>query len=248
LLLLAPAICAAHPWTLALTATDFAALDQRAVALGLGLRGAFNPLPGEGADWVTVPWEPQTLVLLGFTGGVQWPIFAASPEAADGRPDPLDRWSRRVISGLANEWGGVAAYPNDSPPLPFQQFAVRCEAVHRSPIGLLIHERWGLWHAYRGVLILPARLALPNSARGEHPCVSCATRPCLSACPVGAISAAGYDVDTCIRHVESAAGVDCRECGCRARRSCPVAPGHRYGAPQMQFHMAAFLAAARRST
>ena len=30
-----------------------------------------------------------------------WEVFSGSPEASDGRPDPLDRWSRRVIGNLA---------------------------------------------------------------------------------------------------------------------------------------------------
>ena len=31
----------------------------------------------------------------------RWPFFANGPEALDGLPDPLDRWSARIVGGLA---------------------------------------------------------------------------------------------------------------------------------------------------
>ena len=39
----------------------------------------------------------RTLVLIGVIGREHWPSFTASSEAADGMPDPLDRWSRRIF-------------------------------------------------------------------------------------------------------------------------------------------------------
>jgi hypothetical protein len=188
-----------------------------------------------------------TCVLLGFTGSAQWRTFADSPEAHDGRPHPLDRWSRRVIDTLAAAYDAQAAYPGDDPPLPFQQLALRCEAVHRSPIGLLIHPQWGLWHAYRGALFLPARIDVPGVTPSAHPCDQCVARPCLSTCPVGAFSDQGFDLAACIGHVESRAGTNCRERGCRARGACPVGPERRYSEEQARFHTTAFLVAGQRA-
>ena len=42
---------------------------------------------------------------------------------------------------------------------------MRAEAVAPSPLGILIHPDYGLWHAYRGALAFAERLALPR-ARG----------------------------------------------------------------------------------
>jgi len=83
----------------------------------------------------------SSVVLLGFTGGIQWRHFAHAPEAQDRLPDPLDRWSRRIIGALAREFDAFDVYPSASSeaPLPFQRLALRCEPVHQSPIGLLIH-------------------------------------------------------------------------------------------------------------
>ena len=230
-----------------MTATEhepLAAIERRARELGLALRGACHALPGEFAtllpDVVT-----GTVVLVGFTGSVQWPAFAASVEARDGLSHPLDRWSERVVGRLAAEFGAHAAYPSGTPALPFQQLAMRCEAVHPSPVGLLIHPQWGLWHAYRGALILPGRLALPASPVQASPCATCAGRPCLSGCPVAAFGATGFDLPACVAHVTTPAGGACIERGCRAREACPVGAEHRYLPAQMRFHMQAYVRAVR---
>jgi hypothetical protein len=214
-------------------------LVQRAELVGLAVRGAFHPNPDEFKELRGM--EPGTVVLLGFTGSLQWPRFAASAEAADGLPHPLDRWSRRVIGELAIEFNARDVYPSGSPILPFQRLASRCESVHPSPIGLLIHTEWGLWHAYRGALIFPQRLTLSGLASTVSPCHSCQEKPCLHTCPVGAFNAGRFDLHLCARHVASEAGSDCRELGCRARRACPVGSQFGYVAEQAQFHMRAFL-------
>lgn len=56
---------------------------------------------------------------------------------------------------------------------------------------------------------------------------------------------AGYDVATCIAHLDSLEGADCRDHGCRARRACPVGAQHRYAPDQAQFHLQAFRKAQR---
>jgi hypothetical protein len=187
-----------------------------------------------------------TCVLFGFTHRAHWHAFARSVEAHDDLPHPLDRWSRRVLGSLARELEAFDFYPNGTPQLPFQRLAARSEPVHSSPMGLLIHPHWGLWHSYRGGLLFNERLDLPTVPSCAHPCPACATQPCLSACPVGAFDSGAFDVDACVQHVRSPAGADCRERGCRARRACPVGVGFSYREDQARFHMAAFLGSVQR--
>ena len=220
--------------------------DQAAPWHGLVWRGAFQPTPDDRVPPLPGGAAAGTLALLGFAGQRGWPAFAAAPEAADGLPDPLDRWSRRVVGALAEAVGGMALFPFGGPPwLPFQRWAQRAEPVFPSPLGLLIHPGWGLWHSFRGAVALRERLDLPPLPPAAHPCASCAGRPCLTACPVGAFTPEGYDVAACAAHIAAPAGADCMAQGCAARRACPVGAEHRYDAAAAGFYMRAFLAARR---
>jgi epoxyqueuosine reductase QueG len=184
------------------------------------------------------------VLLLGFVGSSGWPVFAASAEAADGLADPLDRWSRRVVAALAERFGATALFPFDGPPYwPFQSWGRQAGPLSPSPLGMLIHPRYGLWHSYRGALVFAEALDLPEREDAPSPCATCAGRPCLSACPVGAFSDKGYDVAACVGWLRSGKGGACLSGGCLARRACPVGPDYAYAPEQAAFHMAAFLKA-----
>lgn len=203
---------------------------------GLLLRGGFHP--GDADD---VPGTCGTLFLIGNAGGALWPHFLAGRRD---EADPLDTWVRRIVDPLAASLNGRTFYPGDGPPyLPFQRWARRAEAVHPSPLGLLIHRRHGLWHAWRAAIGLRERLPLPTEPATPSPCLDCADRPCLSACPVDAFDGASYDDDACRGHLDSGAGRPCRTGGCLARHACPVGAREPYAPGQAAFHMAAFRAA-----
>ena len=217
--------------------TVFSAIERA----GLVPRGAFLLEDGERGGALACV---RTIVLIGVAGRRGWDAFASSPEASDGLSDPLDRFSRRVIGALAHELGAPPLFPFGGPPhWPFQQWARRAEPVHPSPIGVLIHPSYGLWHSYRGALGFAQALEVPTLARSMSPCDTCRPRPCLSACPVGAFSLQGYDVAACAAHLKSAAGESCMTSGCLARRACPVGTDHAQGPEQAAFTMRAFLKA-----
>lgn len=215
---------------------SLAALSGAARACGLAMRGAFHPLPDDHA-----PEGTGTLVLLGPDEPGLWTLFEASPEYEDRRPDPLDRWSARVLGGLAQRFGGTAVLPSDGPPWPpFLRWAERSGHAFPSPIGLSAHAEVGLMISYRGAIALPERLPLP--AASPSPCETCATRPCTTACPIGALgTGAPYDVPACQRFLHRAEGQSCRTRGCRARRACPLSQNLQRQDQQAAFHMAAFM-------
>ncbi len=179
----------------------------------------------------------ESVVLLGPGPGF-WPAVTGSAEIDDGLPDPLDRWSKRVIDRLAAAWGGTAIFPFDGPPYPpFIAWALASEQTAASPVGLLCHATQGLWLSFRGAVRVPGHLArIPVAS----PCTGCAGQPCRTACPVGALTAEGYDTAACHAYLDTAPGRECRERGCAVRRACPV--GARYGRSedQSRFHMRAF--------
>ena len=225
---------------------DLPSIERLVAVHGLHLRGGFHPAADDGVPPMADGQPSATLILIGNVGTSLWPAFSGSAESGDGAPDPLNRWTQRVIGAIARAVGAEPLFPFGGPPyLPFQRWAMRAEAVAPSPLGILIHPDYGLWHAYRGALAFAERLALPARVERPRPCDSCPDRPCLSACPVGAFSERGYDVPTCIGHIGGPGGGACMADGCLARRACPVGPAHGYGAAQARFHMAAFLAARR---
>jgi len=220
-----------------------ARLEAALAATGLVARGRLAVTAEDGLPPLPDGRPARTLVLVGRVGRQGWSAFAASPESRDRRPDPLDRWSARVIGETADLFGAAALFPFAGPPWwPLQRWAMRAEPVYPSPLGVLIHPTFGLWHAYRAALALPGVLTLPPQPPIPHPCTSCHEKPCLAACPVAALGPDGYDVPHCAAHVRAAAGRPCREFGCAARRACPVGQSYRYPPDQAAFHMQGFLA------
>jgi len=215
----------------------YGGLGNRLERHGLALRGGLHPGPGDSVPPGPAGKRPGTLVLVGVVGGRIWTHFEGC--RGEGR-DPLDAWTRDIVDEVAARAGAVPVYPNDKPFWPFQQWARRAEAVFPSPLGLLIHPVYGLWHAYRAAILLPGRIDLPDVQPARSPCDACRDKPCLSRCPVGAFSPAGYDVPKCAGHLAGAAGEPCLSGGCRARDACPVGAAYRYPDPQIRFHMAAF--------
>ncbi len=209
---------------------------------GLTPRGAFHPEPTAGVPAVEPGRPARTLTMVGNAGPAMWQAFRANSDPAK---DRLDNWSQEVVTDLARSLGAAALYPFSRPHLPFQRWACQAEPCHPSPLGILIHPGYGLWHGYRGALAFAERLRLPPVEPQASPCDTCREKPCLTTCPVAAFHDNGYDVPACARHLADDAGQDCMDHGCRARRACPVGQPFRYHSDQARFHMDAFLRGCR---
>jgi len=214
-------------------------------ARGLTPRGGFHAREDDQVPAPPTGSGARTLLLVGNAGSSMWPAFTAAPEYADGRPDPLDRWSERVISELAGVMGARTVFPFEGPPYhPFQRWAGRAEPVSPSPMGTLIHPRLGTWHAYRGALVVAGHLpGLPSAGGEASPCLTCADQPCLNTCPAAAFRPDGFDVAACAGHLSGPN--DCLTQGCLARNACPAGKPFQYVREQHAFHLAAFLRARR---
>lgn len=218
----------------ALSPINLSALDDRLRTHQLQVMGGFL-CEAEEPD---LPDGTRTLILVGPREPGFWPHITTQPEW-DGAPDPIDRWSRRVIGGLACDLGAKALFPFGGPPWrPFQSWALRSGAAWVSPVRLLVHSWQGLMVSYRGALALRQPIQLPKPDP-RSPCESCVDRPCLVACPAGALGAGGYDVPAC--HAYLAGGErNCMKAGCLVRRACPVGMGYARMPEQSAYHMGQF--------
>lgn len=208
---------------------------------GLLVRGVMNFAANEPVPDGPAGRPARCLILVGNAGGSLWAPFtswyAAQPA---GLADPLDVWSKQMIGGVAEQFKLRAVYPSDRPWLPFQQWAKRAEGLQASPLGMLMHPEYGLWHAYRGALLGDREMSVLTPDKLIHLCDACDWKPCLNSCPVGAISDGGFAVDHCRGHLKSINGIDCVNSGCLARNACPH-DAFRYSASQQVFHLKAFL-------
>ena len=208
-------------------------IENAAAQHGIAIYGGFH---GDKSDGL--PSGHQTLLMLGPSADF-WPNFKTTPEYLKGQPDPIDRWSTRILNKLARDHSATPFLPFGGPPYaPFFSWALKTKRAWSSPVGMLVHDITGLMVSYRGALSLSGRLDLP--ATPKKPCNLCA-KPCLSACPVNALSAEhGYNTVVCHAHLSTSAGKTCVSEGCLARRACPVSTGANRTVEQSAHHMSYF--------
>jgi len=202
--------------------------DANLAVLG-GILASATPLP-DGC---------KTLVLLGPLEPGFWGRFQGTPEFRDGKADPIDRWSGRVISDVATAHHGRAYFPfGATPPHPFYSWAVASGRCWPSPVMWLVHDLAGTMVSFRGALGFDHIIELPPLP--ASPCETCTDKPCLNACPVGALTGAGYDVPACHTHLDNPAGQRCLSGGCQVRMACPVSQTYGRAPEQSAFHMEYF--------
>ncbi|MCC6517968.1 MAG: ferredoxin [Tabrizicola sp.] len=209
------------------------ALAKQLAENRLEVLGGFAVAEGEAG----FPAGTRTLLLLGPKEPGFWAHLKSQPEW-DGAPDPVDRWSRRVIGRIACDLGAKALFPFGGPPYhPYYQWALRTGRVWDSPVRLLVHAGQGLMVSFRGALALKEAVEIPLPA--VKPCETCAA-PCLVACPAGAITEAGYDVPRGHGFLDRPEGADCLSGGCLVRRACPLSQSYARLPEQSAYHMGQF--------
>jgi len=213
----------------------FEQISGAAEATGLLVMGALHP-----AQCGAKQLDGGTLILLG-AGAEFWPTISASLEAQDGRPDPVDRWSTRVVGTLASQFRAQAHYPFGGPPYaPFIDWALKSGRTYTSPTGMMVHDQVGLMISYRGALHFSEEFEIPRP-QNTPPCETCVGQACIPACPVGALGGdAPYDVATCHKYLDTSPGQACMMQGCATRLACPISKGAGRCHEQTALHMKAF--------
>ena len=212
--------------------------DIRTAAEGerLEILGGFNSAIDD-----DLPAGAKSILLLGPREPGFWAHVKRQPEFVDGGANPLDRWSLRVIGGLAGSLLGTALFPFGGPPYnPFFDWALRTGRCWQSPVKLLVHDRCGLFVSFRGALAFRRRLDIPPPP-ARSPCTICIGQPCMRACPVDALDQDGFDAQACRDYIGDTIGRDCLNKGCNVRRVCPAGQDYTRSEAQSRFHQIAFL-------
>lgn len=177
----------------------------------------------------------RRLILLGHGGRRLW---TALQEWGLKTADPVDHYSLTITRQFIRDYLGEPPvcwlYPQTEYIVPLQQLGAWAGWSYPSPLGQGIHPEFGVWFAYRAAFLTTAELPLRTEPKRPSPCASCADKPCITACPVGAVRPDRFDVDGCARFRLR----DDSPCAdrCLARLACPFFPEHRYTLPQIQYH------------
>ena len=201
----------------------------------LEIFGGFHAQPED-----NTPRDTKTLLMFGPKEPGFWPYFVKQPEYRSGQANALDRWSKRVIDNLADQFAGLPLYPFGGPPYhPFMSWAIQTKRSWHSPIQFLVHDTAGLMVSFRGVLCFNYHINLPQPPT-TSPCTNCADKPCKTMCPIKVLTPTHYDASGCRSYILTDTGQDCLNQGCQVRRVCPVSQQYGRDPQQSRFHQLAF--------
>ena len=179
--------------------------------------------------------ESLSLILIGNGGPALWTTI---PNTYRNRPDPIDNYSIECATAIADQMlekhRYSILYPGETFP-PLQSLGELAGWHNPSPLGIGINKRWGLWFAYRCLILTDAALPEIRSDFGDHPCTTCTQRHCISACPAHALNDRfALELKRCVTY-RLKTGSHC-SANCVARLSCPVRVEERYSMPQIAYH------------
>lgn len=174
------------------------------------------------------------LIMIGH-GGVQ--MWKCLREGGLQGADPVDEYSVGHATGFVERFlGGCdhrVLYPGNTL-VPLQQLGSIAGWHHDSPLGLGVNTEFGPWFGYRAVLLVRAEIPVSTDPPGTSPCSSCTDKPCISTCPVNALSPAMTpDIKVCVEH-RTVEGSRCAY-ACHARQACPAGSAHRYDDEQIRY-------------
>jgi epoxyqueuosine reductase len=188
------------------------------------------------------------VVLVGSTGGAMW----ASMEAGGflDRPHPVNDHAWAALDLFEGElraegrrtlraWPRPPGSPGPEPsPLKITRLGELAGWGKRSPLGIGMHPRHGLWVGYRGVILVDGEFEGQREPPAAHACDTCESTPCVTVCPPSAIEIGGgkgIAADACFGE-RLREGAVCKT-QCLARLACPQ-DGSRYPAAQIAHHQA----------
>jgi hypothetical protein len=179
----------------------------------------------------------QRLILLGNAGSQFWQSMQHHRIRITQDEDPVDNFFIRTVENTFDTDPDYRIIYPGNHFLPLQDLGKLAGWHHESPLGLGIHPVFGLWFAYRGVIMsnsdfIPATDDFDTTS--ESPCASCDQKPCIPACPADAVTKSGFKIKPCSNYrLEPDSRCQSR---CVSRLVCPIGRDHRYLEEQMAYH------------
>jgi epoxyqueuosine reductase len=220
---------------------------------GLNLQAVFqfNQIPDTLKTRI-VQCEPdaaryQYLILLGNGGTRFWESMQRHRTRNLLDENPVDNYFiRSVENTFAANPDYRIIYPGNHL-LPLQSLGKLVGWHHDSPLGLGIHPVFGLWFAYRGMILSNTEFIPATDdfdAVPESPCASCQEKHCINACPAAAVTSSGLKIKPCTSYrLESDSRCQTR---CISRLVCPIGRDYRYLEEQMAYHYGHSLASIKK--
>lgn len=186
----------------------------------------------------TFPHQHGSLLLLGQAGKSFWPQYKANQPSGN---DPIDTYSaqtsEQILAKHLPDTARQRLFPTKECPVNLMALGREFGWHTPSPLGLGIHQQYGLWSAYRALWWLDAEPETPTQAKpvSSSICADCKTQECVQQCPAEAVSNGTMpDITRCADYRYQADST-CQS-GCQARLACPVAAEHRYTSEQIAYH------------
>jgi epoxyqueuosine reductase len=212
-------------------------------AVGLNLHAVFSlaSLPPEVLSTLALTDDErgrfQQLILIGHRGRDLWNTL--QKRGMQGT-HPIDQFATEcVATWMAGPLQGHAwrqVFPGTHP-VGLQRLGSLAGWHQPSPFWVGVDAEWGSWFAYRAVVLADTHLALTPRRELPSPCDACTDKPCIKACPAGALASertGAWRLQTCLDFRKQPAS-PCQD-RCLARNACPVGAEHRYADEQVAYH------------
>ena len=178
----------------------------------------------------------RQLILIGHGGKTLWEQVQRANIKSN---DPIDHFSTQVLEQFfatehpRNTYKII--YPG-APLVPLQELGQMAGWHHPSPLRIGINQDWGLWYAYRLLVLTDTDFEATEIKTSPSPCDTCEQKPCISTCRGKALDTGKLEFERCM-HYRLQEDSACANT-CIARTRCPVKKEHQYTQEQINYHYA----------
>ncbi len=180
------------------------------------------------------------LILLGHGGKKLWQQI---PKSYFSQTNPIDnysidcfkQWKSKQTTQQKDMIQSNLLYPSHTTyHFNLQDLGNKVGWHNSSLLKVGINREFGLWFAYRLLVLTNTQFKSSIVNRTENICLTCSEKPCINACPVNAVTESNYHWQDCFSYRKQENSL-CKK-QCLARTSCPIALENKYDDQQMAYH------------